>query len=191
MAATFRNKVQIERDRQRIVELYCQGVPQFKIAADVHLSSAMVSYDLRVIQKRWSQATSINLDEAKGRELTKIDNLERTYLDAWQRSLQGKESQESGKVELPRGIMTHARLRKENTFGEGAFLNGVQWCIEMRCKILQLVKSGGWDNAPFGGEVPGGMEIKTWTIVRPLPPGEDGHHQGELIEGTYCVAEDK
>ena len=51
------------------------------------MTRQMVGYDLKAIQRRWREDTSRNLDEEKARVLAKLDELERTYWQAWEDSL--------------------------------------------------------------------------------------------------------
>ena len=134
MAAPKRSAFQVEADRAAIATLYLQGQTQHLIAQRLGISRAMVTYDLRVIQRRWRAETVRNLDEYKARELDKIDNLERTYWEAWERSL---ETRETSTTSMRAGVAA-AFLHKEPRDGNPAFLVGVQWCIDRRCKLLML-----------------------------------------------------
>lgn len=138
MAARKRSRFQIEADRVTIQNLYLQGKPQHEIAQVVEVSREQVKYDLAVIQRRWRTETARNLDEDKARELAKIDHLERTYWQGWERSREQQESSSTSRREGAQGAVLLAMLRKEQRDGNPAFLTGVQWCIDRRCRLLGL-----------------------------------------------------
>jgi len=90
-------------------------------------------------------------DEAKARELAKVDRLEREYWTAWGRSCKDAETlRQEGSGEKPSRVVKIKRPRN----GDPAFLRGVQWCIERRCKIIGV-------DAPSKSELTGkdGREI--------------------------------
>ena len=87
MSAKKRTPIRIEDDRREIACLYLQGKTQRAIADRLGMTRQMVGYDLKAIQRRWREDTSRNLDEEKARVLAKLDELERTYWQAWEDSL--------------------------------------------------------------------------------------------------------
>jgi hypothetical protein len=142
MRGPKRNQFQREADYERISDLYLRGRYQSDIAAELGLSQGQVSQDIKVIQKRWQDKTALNLDEAKQRELTRIDLLEREFWSAWESSKteRTKARQESGDKKDANGrpIVTKASMEKEQRDGNPAFLQGVMTCIDRRCKLLGL-----------------------------------------------------
>lgn len=139
MAAPKRTDFERENDYRRITDMYLQGKTQADIAAALGVSQPQISMDLATIQKRWRTSTAINLDEAKQKELAKIDTLERTYWDAWQRTLEEKTKTrtEQSKTGDKSGA-AKATIEKETLLGNPAYLSGIQWCISERCKILGI-----------------------------------------------------
>lgn len=163
MAARKRKKLQRESDLAIIAELYLQGWQQSDIAARIGITQPQVSYDLKVIQKRWREDTAINMDEARNRELTRIDMLEREYWDAWARSKEEKtktRQEAKGKDESGRPIVTRLTGEKEQMIGNPQYLAGVQWCISERCKLLGIY-------APEQRKHSGSIAIKGYTVVSP------------------------
>jgi hypothetical protein len=106
--------LEIDRRRARVAALYLQGRYQWDIAAELEVDPSTVSRDLKAIRAAWKASAVRDFDEAKGRELDRIDLLERTYWQAWLDS------------------------REEHQTTTPAFLAGVQWCIDRRCKLLGL-----------------------------------------------------
>lgn len=151
MAAPRRTRTQRAHDLTRIAELYLTGKRQVDIAAELGVTQQQVSYDLQEIHRRWRESTLINMDEAKHRELDRLDVLERTYWAAWERSLteRTKTKQEKNAIGVGK-----ASVEKENLLGNPAYLAGVQSCIEQRCKIIGLYAPAkqeltGKDGAPL------------------------------------------
>lgn len=146
MAAPKRTDFEREYDYRRITDLYLQGKFQSEIATILGVSQQQVSYDLAAIQRRWRTDTAINLDEAKQKELARVDKLERTYWDAWERSLEEKvktrtEQSTNGKATGKDGDIgktAKASVEKESLLGNPAYLAGVMSCIERRCKMLGI-----------------------------------------------------
>lgn len=145
MAAPKRTPFERERDLHLTTTLYLKGKTQAEIAEELNVSREQIKYDLAIIQQRWRTDTAINLDEAKQKELSRIDTLERTYWDAWERSLEEKvktrteQSSNGGKGKDDEPTKTaKASVEKETLLGNPAYLAGVMSCIERRCKLLGL-----------------------------------------------------
>lgn len=142
--AKNRTPTQIERDRRKISELYLKGWIQEDIAEEVGLNQSTVSRDLKAIQKKWQQDTLYDFNEAKARELERVDVLEREYWQAWEDSKDDAETirQEGTPKQLENGqtIPTPSKIvsTKKGQTGDPRYLAGVQWCIERRCKILGI-----------------------------------------------------
>jgi hypothetical protein len=138
MATNKRTPTERENDLEKIAALYLRGQRQSDIAALLGVSQPQVSYDLKEIHKRWRESTLVNINEAKHRELAKIDLLERTYYDAWERSVGEVVKTTTSKSDKDGA---RASIVKEQKVGDSAYLAGVQWCIEQRCKIFGLYEA--------------------------------------------------
>ncbi len=174
MAAPKRSKVQIARDRLEIARRYLQGQFQHEIAAALGMTQRMVSYDLRIVQKIWQQSMSTSqLNELRTKELAKIDNLERSYWQAWERSQQPREVTIKGQSR----DLVKVEKRCENRDGNPKFLAGVQWCIERRCNILGL---DGSLKADVTGQIENNTDfdpstMSTEELMRILSSGNDSN----------------
>lgn len=159
MSSPKRSKVQIVDDRREIAAQYLRGKTQAEIARYIStdpergytLTVQQISYDLRKIQAEWQASALRDFDEKRAEELAKVDELERTYWQAWLDSC--TESETITQEGTGDGVQ---RIRKTRTQqnGDPRFLNGVQWCIERRCKLLgfdapQKQELTGKDGAPF------------------------------------------
>ncbi len=130
---------QREAHLTKVAELYLQGRYQHEIAAALGVVQQQISYDLKVLQKRWMAASLASIDEHKARELARLDELERTYWASWQRSRTAKETTTTKKAESGGTGRLEAGVRKEERDGNPAFLAGVERCIELRCKLMGIV----------------------------------------------------
>lgn len=135
MSAKKRIKTQIIKDRLKIAELYIQGRYQSEIADSLGLSQQQISYDLRAIQRQWQKLTQIKIDEHKTKELAKIDHLERIYWQEWEESRKEKVSKTLTAKDATQAKKT---LKTEERCGDPRYLDGIQWCIEHRCKLLGI-----------------------------------------------------
>ena len=157
MRGKRRAPAEISRDRRQISDLYLQGMLQSEIAEQLELGQATVSRDLKALRGEWLASALVDFDEAKAKELAKVDRLEREYWRGWLRSCEDAETlrQEGSKGE---GIGKIVKTAKGQA-GDPRFLAGVQWCIDKRCKILGL-------DAPIRKDVTsGGEPIQTNILV--------------------------
>jgi hypothetical protein len=159
MAAPKRTKIQIEKDRVKIARWYLQGRPQSEIAEELGVSRPQISYDLRAIRKAWLESSIVDFNEARSRELAKLDLLESTHWDAWLRSISPKKTETAKNVVGPKEkpIRDEFFAKEEQQVGDKRFLDGVAWCIERRCKL-------------FGLDAPNQVRVG-WTNT--LPDGSD------------------
>lgn len=197
MAKPKRSKLQREEDLRDVARLYLQGKSHLEIAAflkekyqaknlDYSITREQVTYDIEELRKEWKEARLLDVDARIAQELAKIDKLESTYWDAWERSLQPK-LQKSVEREAPdfteldseelekeaseflpdprqraeRGRqmpLKKVKVSREQRDGNPQFLAGVQWCIERRCKLLGL-------DAPEKSELTIGDAIKVYEGV--------------------------
>ncbi len=156
----------VREDRyQQVTTLYLRGWTQKQIAAEVGVTQGMISNDLKVIQQRWREQTAFNLDEAKAKELARLDELERECWAAWEQSKseRTKARQETGgKGKDGKATVTKASMEKEQRDGNPAFLQAVLSCIDRRCKLLGL-------DAPTKSELTGkdGKPIEVEQRTKP------------------------
>jgi transcriptional regulator with XRE-family HTH domain len=149
MAAPKRTAFERERDLERTASLYLKGKTQQEIADEIGVSRQQVGFDIQTVQRRWRESTVINLDEAKQRELARIDELERTYWQAWEKST-GERTKTKQEKTGGDGGQAKASVEKETLHGNPAFLTGVFNCVQERCRILGLYAP---TKQELGGEV--------------------------------------
>lgn len=132
-----RDSFQRERDLPRIAELYCKGKTQAEIAEALGLSRQQIGYDLRDIQNRWERIAAKELGRRKGRELARIDHLERVAWEAWARSCQDAKGTHVKTVRRGDGQdITTLEKTTKGQCGDPRFLERVAWCIAQRLEIM-------------------------------------------------------
>lgn len=143
MSGKRRKRSQLIRDRRRIADLYLQGWTQAAIGDELHIDQSTVSRDLVALQEAWQESALIDINEAKARELAKVDRLEREYWVAWERSCEDAETVKQRAIPVPAGTdgatapkVASVEKTSKGQAGDPRFLAGVQWCIDRRCKII-------------------------------------------------------
>jgi hypothetical protein len=139
-------------DRARIATLYLKGWSQYAIASEMGMTRELVRYDIHAIEDEWKKGALVDFDAAKERELRKIDLIEQELWLAWEGSKAAQEQTSSRQrkrelqfaaaggeqmVPLDRTTEVHKRTAQRDPAAE--FMARIQWCVEMRCKILGLI----------------------------------------------------
>jgi len=126
---------------KRIAELYLyENRSQTDMAATLGVSRTTIGRYLGELRDAWQKSALMDFDEARKRELAKIEQLETEYWASWKQSLGGDERE----TEFPPGADSDDREqtklnRKERApAGNPRYLQGVQWCIDKRCEILGI-----------------------------------------------------
>ena len=136
--AAPKTKTRAERETHlgKVTALYCQGVRQYKIAEQLGVTSAQISYDMRQLMKRWRKASTGEIGKWKASELEKLNHMESTYWQAWLDSCEvGIKVSKEKKIS---GIVVSTRQEIDSPSGDPRMLAGVQWCVERRAKLLGL-----------------------------------------------------
>lgn len=147
MPKPTRDITQKQYDRARIAQLYLRGYSQYAIAQEMSMTRELVAFDLRVIRKDWKQSAIVDMNEAKHKELHRIDMMEKELWEAWEKSKltrditttrQKRRGLNSQNGDVPVDQTTEAGKRTEQRDPNAAYMDRIGWCIEMRCKILGL-----------------------------------------------------
>ncbi len=161
MSKPKRSKAERSRDLVLIAGLYLRGYAQHLIADEVNvaykkddqISRRQIGYDIKALHKQWRESQLIDIDDAKSRELARIDKLEFAAWEAWERSQQatqvfieemgGKKGAAVAKVRIEtRGIATAGKAEKPKPpnaqTGDPRFLAIVDKCIDKRIRIFGL-----------------------------------------------------
>lgn len=135
MTVSTAKHTEIVDRRQKVSERYLRGMYMAEIASELGVDTATISRDLTELRKEWLERSINHIDQKKAIELAKLDRLEVTYWEAWERSLKDAETEieeSGGKYGLKHTI------RREGQSGNPAFLEGVLKCIAQRCAILGI-----------------------------------------------------
>lgn len=174
-AGAKRSPAQREHDLAEVARRYLHGESQAGIGADVGVSQQQISYDLGILRGRWAKSALMAFDERFAQELAGIDELERTYWDAWQRSMEERTVTETRKRSTPRGEITEAMMRREKSHGNAAFLAGVERCKAQRIELLSLVTQG---------DTSAGKSGSLAALVQILKGGEASSESGGTLAGN-------
>lgn len=126
-----------EHRHRQVAALYLQGKWQTEIAQLVGISQQQVSYDLKLLQKRWYQESIADIDQRKAIELQRIDKIECECWEAYERSKQPREVTVTEATKGPYATRKATR-RLEGQVGDPRFLERIQKCIDQRCQILGI-----------------------------------------------------
>ena len=151
--------------RAEIAKAYLKGRVQSEIAKELGVTQACISRNLKAIRREWLKSSLVNFNEAVAKELAKVDNLERVYWEGWERSQKEALTRSS---KIANGTIERTRKLEEKV-GNPQFLQGVQWCIDKRCKLLDL-------------DAPDRLQIN-WedTLPEGVTPNEVTQQFGELM----------
>jgi hypothetical protein len=148
MTGKRRSNAQLARDRKRVAELYLKGWLQVDIAQELNVNQSTISRDLAYLIEEWQAVALYDFNEARARELAKINLLEETYWAEWLTSKDPIVKRKTAKK--VDGQTTEATQEVSLGTGDPRFLQGVQWCIDRRCKLLGLdTQTGDSDEKPF------------------------------------------
>lgn len=145
-----------ERDLAHVAQLYLKGHTQEQIAEEMSLlndrnySRSTVHNDVQIILRRWYDRYVNDIQAATVKVLMQIDRIEDEYWDAWEKSKGDYEAEEETDISdavahaiaQGRDDMTDSHKRRakktirEKRDGNVKFLQGIQWCIENRMKVL-------------------------------------------------------
>lgn len=134
-------KKDIEKRRHRISQLYLTGKRQWEIASTVGVSRSQVSLDLKHLRSEWAKQAIQAIDVRIAEELAKIDNLETRFWDAWEKSIKNHQkvtNKIKGKAIAMDPDYREVTDTEVINYGDPRYLQGVERCIERRCKLLGL-----------------------------------------------------
>lgn len=166
-----RSEVERERDLVTTANMYLRGYSLHEINVEINkntgydVTKTTIYNDVTEIKKRWLSSQIQDFNAAKVEELAKIDQLERAYWEGWERSVL-----EQNTVEIERaddettgaGASTYKRSKTKRISkkrdGSVDFLQGVERCINLRCKILGLTTQTAfkkdWESAAREAGIP-------------------------------------
>jgi len=135
------SQLQRQRRRLKVSQLYLDGKTQSETAVWLKVSQGTISKDIKVLQRAWQISATHNIDKIKARELAKIDRKEREYWQAWYKSTQKKKEitvESPAEAGTPDKFKYAEKIKTWKEVEDLRYLQGVQWCIEQRIKILGI-----------------------------------------------------
>jgi hypothetical protein len=147
MALNKSGRLAIAERRAKVAGLYLLHHTQRQIAEALGCSLGTVNSDLKAIQADWQARALESLDACKWEEVARLDHLEGKYLRAWEQSCKPCVTRQVKTVK-GKNPRTEVTTTEQDRDGDPAFLAGVGWCIEQRCKLLGLFdvlcRGSGW-----------------------------------------------
>ena len=123
-------------DRAMIVaEMYCKGMNQRDIAEKIGVSRDTVRKALDTARDVWLERLGDSIERHRAEQLAKIDRLEATAWDGFERSQRATKERIKESGEHPKSV-----LKKKTNAGDAKFLQVISKQIEMRIRLLGLDK---------------------------------------------------
>jgi hypothetical protein len=125
------------KTRHRIAEMYLyKNYSQADIAAELKIHQSTVSRYLKELQEEWLDSALFDFNQAKLKQMQKIDFLEMESYNAWKKSigLKKEATQKSGSTST--GPFKNESIKKWREIGDPRFLERIAWCIAERNRIL-------------------------------------------------------
>lgn len=137
--ATKQAKMRRDQRREKVAELYRQGLTIKEIAAGVKVHRNTIWEDLQVLHAQWLQRAETNYAAAKVRELQKLAWLESEATAAWERSqLPAVTETEETLIGSKDGNSIKNRTTRKHQAGDLKCLSEIRACVESRCRLLGL-----------------------------------------------------
>lgn len=152
-----RNDIEHSRDLDKLASLYLRGFNMSEIArilsqesGGYSISRVQVSKDLAKLKQMWIDNATSSYEQTIARELAKIDELERSYWEEFEKSKRDSEVSTveqsfegydaSSKMKGGGSVYENVRKSTKKSTREGNLkcLDGVQWCLNKRLELLGI-----------------------------------------------------
>lgn len=121
----------------QVAARYVRGQLNMDIARELDVSPSQITYDLKILTKRWRDSALVDFDTAKAIQLEKLDEIERTAWAAWEQSRADFEETMTSSSQGP-SVTARAMVKKRKRSGNPDYLEIMLRCVEQRCKIFGL-----------------------------------------------------
>lgn len=175
MAAPKRSKIQRERDRVTISELYLKGWSQAKIGEYLELNQSQISRELSKIKAAWKAEATRDYDLHVDEQLRRLAMVESEYWEGWERSQTAKEQSLQEKLTeaaTSRDSKAKIQRRTETRIGDPRFLEGLIKTIQERSKLLDLYPASNSDQS-----VAAEQNLKTYLANLETSDSNGNQHQ--------------
>lgn len=127
--------------RKTVASRYLHGTAQWEIAKQLNVNQSVVSDDLDYIRKEWLEKVVESFDMRKAMEVARIDWIENRMTEAFEKScLEDSVTKTKEKTSGVFGDTFKETVARKRTPGNTKYIEKIQWCIEMRCKIFGIIK---------------------------------------------------
>lgn len=162
MRAPKRSRAQQLADREKVAQLYVQGVPQYQIAEKLALTKGQVEYDILQIEAAWKAAAVDTIETERHWQLRRLNNIEREMWTAWEKSKTKRRTKKQfrAKVGEQGGAtpeVSGGETVDETTPGDPRFIAVIMDCVKERSRLLGLYGATKIDAEVSG---PGGEPLR-------------------------------
>jgi hypothetical protein len=204
-----------EQDLPYVAQLYVRGIPMGEIAEAIEKRHGIgvrcyayaISEDIVRIRQEWINSSLIEFNERRAIELAHLDQLENEYWKAWKDSCTTKTVSEN--ISQTEQVIVAGQIHNLETTsskeiisptdGNPLYLQGVERCIDKRCKILGLLSPQvfqvDWrrDVEKLGWKPEELKESAVKTILEMLQSAADDQRlaSGNIVDGEYSDSDDK
>jgi hypothetical protein len=154
VARKLTQQVRREERRRNVARLYLRGHSIGQISEVLTVHHKTVHKDLTFVRAAWREQAIASVQDHVNRELAKIDHIETEAWDAWEASKKPEEvttieNSESKIVpgENQTGSTKVSRRTSNRALPSAEYMATIRWCVEQRCKLLNLYPGG----RPVGG----------------------------------------
>ena len=158
MAGPKRSKIQQERDRVTIAELYLKGWSQARIGEYLEVDQSTVCRELKKIKQAWKAEATRDYDLHVDEQLRRLAMVESEYWEGWERSQTTKEQSLQEKLTeaaTSRDSKAKIQRRTETRVGDPRFLEGIVKCNQERSKLLDLYPTSNAPTSDSNASAPG------------------------------------
>ena len=124
----------------RIANLYVRGYSPEQITRKLGCDRADVLKCISIARKRWRKRASKAYDDLIAHEVAKLDEVERSAWDGWDRSLREEVQTGNEETEGPKGPTIKTSVKRVTKAGSPAFLQTITATVKQRCELLGLTK---------------------------------------------------
>lgn len=161
-------KLQIEKRRQQVADLYLQGWSQAAIAQSLQVTQWTISEDLKHVREMWRNSAIRDFELARQMELLKLERIEREAWAAWERSQKPAQSADIHEGDSGTPSPTPTRKRIRNQYGDPRFLAQISHCIACRRALLGLDLGSVTQELPANGITLETQRDRIVTVIESL-----------------------
>lgn len=132
----------------QITALYLKGKSVDEISREMltltgaKFGSAAINNVIKRATDQWKESTVNMIESHKSIELQKVNNLEATYWEGWEKSKGLQKARTKTKTAAKSNEklgLTREETQEKESPGDPRFLTGIQYCIDKRLELLGLV----------------------------------------------------